>query len=276
MRSTDPSSPEFERVLAGDPEPDLARVALEIAGDFHPGLDVEAHLARIEDLAARVRARRREGAPARKVLGQINWVLYVEEGFCGNTEDYFDPRNSFLNEVLDRKTGIPISLGVLYRAIAARVGVTLGSVNSPAHFMLRLDDGETTFVDPFHAGELLDRDACQQRIAELTGRPGPLPEGRLAACPAATVVARMLRNLKAIYVGQEDFASAYVVQRRLAAVATDPLERRDLGMLCLQLDRPGEAIDPLADYLKSRPKADDVETIQALLSGARSIVAQWN
>ncbi|MDG3003699.1 SirB1 family protein [Paludisphaera mucosa] len=276
MRSTDPSSPEFDRVVAGDPRPDLARVALEIARDFHPGLDVEACLGRIHALAERVRLRRREGASARKVLGQINWVLFIEEGYTGNTEDYFDPRNSFLDEVLDRKTGIPISLSILYGSIAERLGVSLGPVNSPAHFLLRLDDGESTFVDPFHGGELLDPDACQRRIAELTGKPGPLPEARLAACSPATVVARMLRNLKSIYVGQEDFASAHVVQRRLAAVATDPLEQRDLGMLCLQLDRAGEAIDPLVAYLRSRPTAADAETVEALLSGARAIVAQWN
>jgi len=85
-----------------------------------------------------------------------------------------------------------------------------------------------------------------------------------------------LVSYSAVYVGSQDFVSAYVVQRRLAAVAEDPLERRDLGMLCLQLDRPGEAIDPLAAYLKSRPKADDSETVQALLAGARAMVAQWN
>jgi len=276
MRSPEPISPEFDRVLAGATEPDLARVALEIARDFNPDLDVEACLARIDALAARIRARRREDAPPRKVLGQINWVLYVEEGFVGNTDDYFDPRNSFLNDVLDRKTGIPITLCVLYRAIAGRLGVALSPVNSPAHFLLRLDEGETTFVDPFHSGDLLDRGACERRIADLTGRPLSQPEARLAPCSAATVVARMLRNLKAVFVGQEDFPSAYIVQRRLARVAEDPLERRDLGMLCLQLDRPGEAIDPLTAYLKSRPKADDAETVQALLSGARAIVAQWN
>lgn len=276
MRPTGPSSPEFGRVLAGEPRPDLARVALEIAADFHPGLDVDAHLARIDELSDRVRIRAREGAPALRVLGQVNWVLYIEEGYAGNTDDYFDPRNSFLNEVLDRKTGIPISLSILYQAIGERLGVNLSPVNSPAHFLLRLDEDEPTFIDPFHCGDLLDREACQRRIAELTGRPGPIPDARLAACSPRAVVSRMLRNLKAVYVGQQDFPSAYIVQRRLAAVAEDAVERRDLGMLCLQLDRPGEAIDPLAAYLKERPEASDAEAIDALLAGARAIVAQWN
>lgn len=276
MRPTGPTSPEFGRVLKGDPRPDLARVALEIAADFYPGLDVDAQLARVEEIATRVRARCREDAPALRVLGQLNWVLFIEEGYVGNTDDYFDPLNSFLNEVLDRKTGIPISLAILYRAVAERLGVDLAPVSSPAHFLLRLDDGGPTFVDPFHCGDLLDLDACRRRVGELAGRPGPVPEEKLAACTPRTVVARMLRNLKAVYVGREDFDSAYVVQRRLAAVAEDPLERRDLGMLCLQLDRPGEAIDPLSAYLKSRPEAADAESVQALLTGARSILAQWN
>ncbi|OJW26686.1 MAG: hypothetical protein BGO49_00415 [Planctomycetales bacterium 71-10] len=276
MQPTGPSSPEFGRVMAGDPRPDLARVALEIASDFYPDLDVDAQLARIDELAARVRGRCREGSHPLRVLGQLNWVLFIEDGFAGNAEDYFDPRNSFLNEVLDRKTGIPISLSILYRALAERLGVDLSPVNSPAHFLLRLDEEQTTFIDAFHCGDLLDLDACRRRIAKLTGRPGPIPDEKLAPSKPRTVVARMLRNLKAVYVGREDFDSAYVVQRRLAAVAEDPLERRDLGMLCLQLDRPGEAIDPLAAYLKSRPEAADAEAVQALLSGARSMVAQWN
>jgi regulator of sirC expression with transglutaminase-like and TPR domain len=276
MRPSGLSSPEFDRVLAGDPRPDLARVALEIAVDFYPALDVDAQLGRIDELAARARPRCRKGSHPRHTLGQLNWVLFVEDGYAGDSEDYFDPRNSFLNEVMDRKAGLPISLSILYQAVAERLGVELAPVNSPAHFLLRLDAGPPTFIDAFHRGDLLDLDACRRRIGELTGRPGPVAVEQLDACDPRTVVARMLRNLKAVYVGSQDFVSAYVVQRRLAAVAEDPLERRDLGMLCLQLDRPGEAIDPLAAYLKSRPKADDSETVQALLAGARAMVAQWN
>jgi len=276
MRASGPSSPEFDRVIGGESRPDLARVALEIAGDFHPDLDVDAELARITALADRVRARCRPGAPVRKVLGQINWVLFVEEGFKGDVEEYDDPRNSFLNEVLDRKAGIPISLSILYATIAEQVGVPLLPVNLPAHFMLRLAEDEPTFVDAFHGGELLDRAACERRIVRLTGRPGPLPDKAVSACSAATVVARMLRNLKGLFVSGDDFVSAHLVQSRLAVVSDDPIEQRDLGMIRLQLDLHGEAIDPLAAYLRRRPSAGDAETVQALLSGARSVVAQWN
>lgn len=276
MRPTGLSSPEFDRVLAGAPRPDLARVALEIAADFHPALDVDAQIGRIDELAARTRPRCRKGSHPRHTLGQLNWVLFVEDGYAGDTDDYFDPRNSFLNEVMDRKAGIPITLSILYQAVAERLGVELAPVNSPSHFLLRLDAGPPTFIDAFHRGDLLDLEACRLRIGELAGRGGPIAAEQLAPCDPRTVVARMLRNLKRLYVDGHDFASAYIVQRRLAAVAEDPLERRDLGMLCLQLDRPGEAIDPLAAYLKSRPRAEDSEAVQALLAGARSMVAQWN
>lgn len=277
-RTTYPPSPEFERVLKGAPRPRLDRVALEIARDAYPDLDIDAQLAKIDQLAARTRGRCRPGASQRAVLGQINWVMFVEEGYEGNTEDYFDPRNSYLNEVIDRKTGIPISLSILYWSLADRLGVALSAANLPAHFMLRAEeDAGPFFIDPFHSGEFLDRDACERRIAKLTGGGTSVSEPQMEPCPPSAVVARMLRNLKTIYLGLEDYPAALQVQRRLAAIANDdPHEQRDLGMLCLQLDRHGEAIDPLTAYLKARPQADDAPTTRQLLDAAHAIVAQWN
>ncbi|MBV8229479.1 MAG: transglutaminase family protein, partial [Planctomycetaceae bacterium] len=232
----------------------------------------------IEALAARVRDRAPAAAKARQVLGQINWVLFVEEGFQGNTEDYYDPKNSYLNQVIERKTGIPISLSVLYRAVAHRLGLEMEGVNLPAHFMLRVDRGdETIFVDPFHAGALLDRQGCERRVAELIGRPVVLSDREIAPCSLDLVVTRMLRNLKAIYLRGHDFSTALPVQRRLAALnPDDPLEQRDLGMLCLQLDRPAEAIAPLQSLLDARPEPEDADAIRALLRAARREVATWN
>ena len=219
-----------------------------------------------------------KGAKPRKVLGQINWALFVEEGYEGNRENYFDPRNSYLNEVIDRKTGIPISLSILYASLAERLGVVLEGVNFPAHFMLRLDDSrQPLFIDPFHAGEFLDRRGCEGRLSDLTHHPVALSDDQVAPCPPRVIVARMLRNLKAIYLGTNDFPSALSVQRRLAAAAADePEEQRDLGMICLQLDHPGEAIDPLQAYLAALPDADDAEPVTALLNAARRQVARWN
>src|SRR5512135_452039 len=278
VRSPFAGSPEFERLLRRDARPDLTRIALEIARDAYPDLEPGPYLERIEALAARVRDRAPAAAKARQVLGQINWVLFVEEGFQGNTEDYYDPKNSYLNQVIERKTGIPISLSVLYRAVAHRLGLVMEGVNLPAHFMLRVDRGdETIFVDPFHAGALLDRQGCERRVAELVDRPVVLSDLELAPCGLDLVVTRMLRNLKAIYLRGHDFSTALPVQRRLAALnPDDPLEQRDLGMLCLQLDRPAEAIAPLQSLLDARPEPEDADAIRALLRAARREVATWN
>jgi regulator of sirC expression with transglutaminase-like and TPR domain len=277
-RSPFADSPEFERLLGGAPRIDLARAALEIARDAYPGLDVEPFMGRIGAFAARVRDRCKAGAKPRAVLGQINWVLFVEEGYRGNSEDYYDPENSYLNRVIDRKTGIPISLSVLYAAIAERVGLDLAGVNLPAHFLLRAEDGDATlFIDAFGEGALLDRAGCERRISGRLGQHVTLTEGQLAPCGPALVVSRLLRNLKAIYLEQHDYPAARPIVRRLAALnPTDAQEQRDLGMLCLRLDRPAEAIAPLQAYLDARPQAQDADMIRPLLGAARREVALRN
>jgi regulator of sirC expression with transglutaminase-like and TPR domain len=265
-------------MLKGGESPCLLRISLEIAKDAYPELDIEIYVDKVNLLADRIRDRCTGHSRPRKVLGQINWAMFVEEGYQGNRENYFDPRNSYLNEVIDRKTGIPISLSVLYLTLAHQLDLRLAGVNLPAHFMLRLlDTPPLLFVDPFHSGEVLDQPACERRLTELMRQPVQLSEIQLAPCPARMVVARILRNLKAIYLGTNDFLSALSVQRRLAAVAEDqPEELRDLGMICLQVDRPGAAIDPLEAYLKAQPKADDADSVTDLLYTAQRMVARWN
>jgi regulator of sirC expression with transglutaminase-like and TPR domain len=271
-------SPEFHRLLTGADRPSLARIALEIAQDSYPELDFDRYLGALEEIAERVQARCAAGSRPHKVLGQINWALFVEEGYEGNRDNYFDPRNSYLNEVMDRKKGIPISLSILYGSVAERLGLVVHGANLPAHFMLQLgDSAEPLFIDPFHSGELLDRRGCLDRLAKLTGHPVDLTDEQMVPCSTRVIVGRMLRNLKAIYLGTYDYLSALPVQRRLAAVSSDaPAEQRDLGMICLQLDRPGEAINPLRAYLAARPDADDAETVADLLNTAQRILARWN
>lgn len=278
MRSPFDDSPEFRRLLRCDPEADLARIGLEIARDAYPELDPDPYVARIDALADRVRDRCAAAGRPRQVLGQINWVLFVEEGFQGNTDDYYDPRNSYLNDVMDRKTGIPISLSVLYWRLAARLGLDVAGVNLPAHFMLRVGQGDATlFIDPFNAGALLDHEGCRKQVARLVGPDYPLTDAQLAPCRPVQVVARMLRNLKSIYLQNHDYVAAIPVQRRLAALPDgDPDEQRDLGMLFLRADRPAEAVAPLQAYLDARPPRPDAEHVDALLRAARRSVAMRN
>lgn len=278
MGSSFDHSPEFQRLLRRDPQTDLVRVGLEIARDAYLKLDPEPYLARVEALADRARERCAALDRPRLVLGQINWVLFVEEGFQGNSDDYYDPRNSYLNEVIDRKTGIPISLSVLYWRVAARVGLEVAGVNLPAHFMLRVGRGDSTvFVDPFHSGALLDRDGCRRQVARMVGPDVAITEGHLAPCRPTQVVARMLRNLKSIYLQSHDYLATIPVQRRLVALLDDDAdEQRDLGMLFLRADRPAEAIAPLQAYLDAVPPLPDADHVAALLRAARRDVALRN
>jgi regulator of sirC expression with transglutaminase-like and TPR domain len=271
-------SPEFQRLIRREAEVQLARIALEIARDAYPYLQIDAYLLRLQRLAERARARCRPDATPRDVIGQINWVLFEEEGLRANQDDYYDPRNSYLNEVLDRRLGIPISLCVLYWTVAEQLGLSMAGVSLPAHFMLRIEEaGETRFVDPFHAGAVYDREDCERKLTEIANRPIVLTDTVTAPCSIDVVVARMLRNLKAIYANSGDLMSLLPVQRRLVAVSRrEASELRDLGLLCTQTDRLGEAIDALQAYLDSAPTADDAQEITALLASVRRQTARWN
>jgi regulator of sirC expression with transglutaminase-like and TPR domain len=265
-------------LLGGDQAVDLALVNLEMARDVYPDLDIPAFMGRIEALAGRVDERCPVGSRERHVIGQLNWVLFVEEEFRGNVEDYFDPGNSYLNEVLDRKLGIPISLSVLYLAVASRVGLSLAGVNLPVHFLLRVTGAPAPLlVDPFHGGRTLDLDSCERFLSRLLGRPYRLHADEVAPCDASTTVSRMLRNLKSIYLERRDYASALPVCRRLSALNPHDLaEVRDWGTASLQANHPGESLGPLERYVVERPDAPDVESIRSLLKAARREVAHRN
>jgi regulator of sirC expression with transglutaminase-like and TPR domain len=265
-------------LVAGEPEVHLARIALEIARDAHPELDIELYLSKIQQLAERVRARCRSDSNIRDILGQINWVLFVEAGLRANDDDYYDPRNSYINDVLDRGVGIPISLSLVYWAVAEQLGLELSGANLPVHFMLRFEeDGLPWFIDPFHAGAIYNRENCQQRLADIIQQPVALSDSLGAPCSARMVVARMLRNLKAIYGNLQDVGSLLPIQRRLAAISEEePKELRDLGLLCAQTNRLGEALDPLAKYVGMAAGAEDVAEIAALVEAIRRQIAGWN
>jgi regulator of sirC expression with transglutaminase-like and TPR domain len=269
---------EFRRLIRGDEGVNLIRLGLEIARDAYPDLDFGSVLAKIDALAERVRGRCSPDGGVRYLIGQINWVLFVEERFQGNVEDYYDPRNSYLNEVLDRKLGLPITLSLLYAEVADRVGLAVGCVNLPMHFALTvIGREEPLLIDPFHEGRILDLPGCDRFLSDLSGREVRLGAEELVACQPSVTVARMLRNLKALYLERKDFASALPVVRRLAALRPDdPLEQRDWGMVSLQVDRPGEALDPLQRYVEGSPLAPDAEAIRSLLKSARREVAFRN
>jgi len=271
-------SPQFRRLLRGDESVDLVLINLEIAGDVDPEVDPRACLAAIDAIADRVRARCPDSAGTLDVIAQINRALFVEDEYRGNTDDYFDPRNSYLNQVVERRLGIPISLSILYAAVAGRLGLRLDGVNTPLHFLLRATDEEPAlFVDPFHGGTILDRPGCEELLSELSGQKVRLGFEHFTPCNLSTVVTRMLRNLKRVYLDRKTFHQALPVARRLAALnRSDLLEQRDWGLIAVEANRPGEAIGPLARYVAEANPGQDVVRVGEALKAARREVALWN
>jgi regulator of sirC expression with transglutaminase-like and TPR domain len=265
--------------LAADPDHpvDLAEVALHLAADEYPDLDIPAYLARLDALADALRPRLL-GRLAADVV-ELTHFLFREHGFAGNGDDYYDPRNSYLCDVLDRKLGIPIALSVVAVAVGTRAGLAVAGVGLPGHFIAKVTDadGSEVLFDPFNGGQFLDPPACEALVTAVTGQPFTLTPGATAAAPAGAVVARMLTNLKAIYLRAGDFAKGARVIERLVAVAPgDPVQRRDLGVSLIHAGKPGRAIDHLQAYLDRAPGADDADTVREFLNAAVRDVARWN
>ena len=269
----------FSRLMHGEIEQvDLAAVALEIARDEFPELQVDCWLARLDVMGRQVRERISPEDGPEALIEQLNHFLFAEEGYRGNTENYYDPRNSFLNEVLERKLGIPITLSLVYLALAERVGLAMRGVGMPAHFIVKLMGSEREiFVDPFHAGAILTRDDCEQRVSQVVGLPVTLNVDQLEPSSNDQVVLRLLGNLKVIYLEQTDLVRALRVQERICAVhPLDATELRDLGLLYLRTNRPGPAIEQFQQYCRRSPEAEDLETVRTLLKVAVRLMATMN
>jgi regulator of sirC expression with transglutaminase-like and TPR domain len=257
--------------LVARPAVPLAEAALAIAEEEYPGLAVADHLARLDALGADVLRALGERRDPASTLRALREVLAVRERFRGNAESYYDPRNSFLNEVLERRLGIPITLGVLYIEVAARAGLHLDGVGFPGHFLVKYSGAGTReiFVDPFHGGEILSADDCLARFRERA--PGLTLEARhLAAVGARQILGRMLHNLKKIYVeAGDDVRALWVVDRLLILAPGDLAERRDRGLVEARLGGSGAALADLEAYLAATPDAPDADEVRALAEQLR-------
>jgi regulator of sirC expression with transglutaminase-like and TPR domain len=265
--------------LAADPTlpVDLAELALHLARDEYPDLDIAAYLARLDALADELRPRQAGSLSAR--TAELTHFLFEEHGLAGNGEDYYDPRNSYLNDVLDRKLGIPITLSVVAVAVGTRAGLAVAGVGLPGHFVAKASDesGHDILFDPFHGGQFLDAEGCEELVSAVTGQPFALTAEAVAATPPGLIAVRMLNNLKAVYLRGEDFDRAARVMGRLVQLAPDdPLQRRDLGVSLVHAGRPGKAIDHLREYLDRVPAADDADAVRGFLDRATAEVARWN
>ena len=223
---------ELQRLCGSGGEIPLDRAVLLIARSEYPDLDHARYLAELDRLSGVIRRRLPPSREPLAVLQALNRVLIEEEGYRGNQEDYYDPRNSFLNDVIDRKLGIPITLSVLYLEVARRLGFPLAGVSFPGHFLVRHQSPERDFfVDPFHRGEILTAGELPGRLADLFGADAAgeilkqhgnrLPEEYVTPAGARDIVLRMLTNLREIYLHRRDLERARHVVAMMLALHPD-------------------------------------------------------
>jgi regulator of sirC expression with transglutaminase-like and TPR domain len=285
----------FAELLAReDSRIDLAQACLMIAQDAYPELEVERYLGEIERMAIRLRgrlgqahaaARAAADSPEERVMA-LNQFLFEELGYRGNTEAYYDPRNSYLNEVMDRRTGIPITLAVLYMAVGRRIGLPLEGVSFPGHFLVRLRlRGGMLVLDPFDGGAPLAEDDLRARLQRV------IPKGITENVPVAElpleqflepattrqILARVLRNLKGIYREADEPQRMLEVLNRMLVVAPDSsAELRDRGIVYQRLECYRAALKDLSDYMEREPEAPDFEEVRVRLLEVSALCARLN
>lgn len=259
-------SDEFERIAeADDCDIDLAEAALVIAKDEYPELEVPEYLEHIDQFALDVAERLDDDADAETVITTLNNYLFREQGFHGNMDDYYDPRNSLLNEVIDRRCGIPISLSIIYLETGRRLGLDLEGVSFPGHFLVRFNVGSGTVVlDPFFGGISLSEDELEFRLSRLNDYElqGPL-EDLLEPASNKAILERMLRNLRGIYMQNAVHDKALNASNRLMRlVPGNPHEYRLRGSIYQALECHSRALADYRQFLDLDPEADEAERVR--------------
>ena len=247
------------------PGGELAPAALAIGRIEYPALDPRPYIDALDEMGGKA-AERLGGRPitSSDSIQTLNEYLYDEEGFCGNRDAYDDPRNSYLNEVVDRRTGIPISLAVVYLEIARRAGITVSGVNFPGHFLLRAPQGvagdDDLIIDRFHGGALLSEFDCRQLLRSHLGDEAAFDPSLLAPATRHDIVVRMLVNLKRLYVRMRSFPQARFVSTLLLAADPSAIgELRDRGLLAYHLEDFASALRDLEEYLRLSPHDSEGE-----------------
>jgi regulator of sirC expression with transglutaminase-like and TPR domain len=275
----------FAELLAReDVRIDLAHACFLIAQDAYPALEVERYLGEIERMALRLRGQLPQTVGAEERVAALNEYLFGELGFSGNTDTYYDPRNSYLNEVMDRKTGIPITLSILYMALGRRIGLPLEGVSFPGHFLVRLRLRNGVLVlDPFAAGAPQSEEELRERLKRV------IPAGALDNTaelpldqfldPATNrqILARVLRNLKAIYRDADKPEQQLDVMNRMLVVAPgSSAELRDRGLVYQRLEAYRAALKDLTQYLEREPNAPDFDDVRVRAMELSALCARLN
>jgi regulator of sirC expression with transglutaminase-like and TPR domain len=208
----------IEMVRGSEARIDLGRAALLVASEEYPGLDMLRYVAKLEAMAAAARRRLAAAEDPLVKIQRLSTYLFEERGFRGNADAYYDPRNSFLNEVLDRRVGIPITLSIVYMEVGRRVDIPLQGVGMPGHFILQYMGSDDVYIDPFNGGRVLSRTACQELVQEMYSGQLPFEDTFLEPVTKKQMLARVLLNLKAIYVHRKSYVKALSVVVRLLLI----------------------------------------------------------
>jgi len=248
-------------------ELNLAKACLLVAAEEYPQLPVEAYLGRLDELSEQVRDRLSDETAPLVVLGELTKLLYEKEGFKGNAQAYYDPRNSFLNDVLDRGLGIPLTLGIVLLEVGWRLGLPLEGVGFPRHFVVRFQgEGLNLLIDAFDGGELHFEDRAQDLLDRVYGGTVRMRAAFLQTATKRDMLVRLLTNLKGLYLNAHDDArSLGAVERLLMLSPTAVGELRDRGILLARAGRSAEAVEQLEEYLDYAPRAQDGARIRSLL-----------
>ena len=264
---------EFARYMARPAEEmRLDEAALLLARTEYPALDLSAQLARLDALAGRARCD--PGLSPHANIASLNRLLFEEENFAGNENEYDDPRNSYLNDVLDRKLGIPITLSLVYQEVARRCGLPVVGVGFPGHFLAKYvaASGEI-LLDPYHRGAILSLQDCEEKLKAQFGEEAEFRPAFLVVSSTKQTLTRMLNNLKGSYFRRKDFAKVLMMIEM--ALAIDPASRQevhDRGMVYFLLRRYGEALSDLRAYLNLSPSDDpQVRDVRTMLHRIRAM-----
>jgi len=256
---------------------DLIRAALVIARTEYPDLDIEAYASRVTDLSRRVASLAPDLTPQR-TLKALNEVLFGEMKLRGNRDDYYDPRNSFLNDVFDRGLGIPITLAIVYMEVARRVGFSLSGVGMPGHFLLKhySNEGEL-LIDCFDCGHIVTRQDCQSKLDEIYSGEMKLRPEFLHPISRRQILLRMLNNLKTVYLSTRNFRKALAVSDLVLVLyprSAEDVKQRALLRYSMNLHKL--AGEDLNEYLKISPNASDAEEIKQMTLSIRRMLALMN
>lgn len=259
----------------------LAEAALVIACEAYPNLNIAAYVERLDELATALKQRLPADIAPMDKLARLNHYLFSELGFAGNSDDYYDPRNSYLNDVLDRKLGIPITLSVLLIEVGRRLDLPLTGVSFPGHFLVKcaLRDG-AVIVDAYARGASLGIKDLQKRLRVLSGGADIPPEGimrLLNGAQPADIIARMLRNLRAIHQQRGEKTRALHVSSQVLDLCPDAADDyRDRARLLDELECFRAALTDYETYLRLTPKAADAATVRAKIAELRERASRLN